>query len=284
MKLKLDCLACIMRQVVEAGRLSTEEDTLIKEIIDDYARMIPEINFTALAPEITVKIQDIIKEKTGKNDPYAPFKQKNIKRAEKVYPVVKKAVEKSKDPLLGALIMAATGNIIDAGIGLEVDLENKIDYAEEKGFKHSDYHSFVEKLEKGEGKKILIIGDNAGEGVFDRLLIEELNKYKAHVTYAVRGVPILNDITLKEAREIGLHKICQLISSGCDTPGLIQERADSSFLKIFEEADIVISKGQGNLEGLSEISRQIFFLLIAKCKVVASELGVEEGDLVFKMM
>lgn len=284
MKIELDCLSCIFRQVLEAGRMTTSNKKLLREIIDDYATMIPHIKETDTAPLVVFRIQKIIKEKTNKKDPYNKFKENHIKRALTLYPEVKNIIEESEKTLVSALIMSAMGNSIDAGVGLEVDIDTCIKHAVNKGFSYSDFNKFKQKLENS--NNLLIIADNAGEAVFDKLLIEELNKlYNLDIIYAVRGEPILNDVTINEANKIGINKICELISSECDTPGLILERTSKDFQKIFKKADIIISKGQGNFEGLSEIKGPIFFLLKAKCELVAKKLGcgIKKGDLVFKI-
>lgn len=279
MKIELDCLPCIFRQTVEAGRMVTDDKYLIKEIIDEFTKIIPKISFDDSGPEVVARVQNIIKVKTGIVDPYHEFKNNNIKKALSHYPDIVEKIEKSKDPLKGALVMSAMGNSLDAGVSLEVDLERNRERAVKDGFIRSDYNVFKEKLIKS--KNALIIADNASEAVFDRLLIRELKKFNVDITYAVRDKPVLNDVTLREACAIDIDKNCNLISSGCKTPGLILEKTNNKFKEYYRNADLRISKGQGNLEGLSEVQEEIFFLLKAKCDLVANLLNVEVGDLVF---
>ncbi len=282
MKMRFECVPCIFRQIIEASRMATDDEKLIKEIMNEYSRMIPELSFNEFSPLVATKIQKKIKEKMGVEDPYREFKAKHIKLAFDVYSDVKQIIENADKTLAGALVMAATGNSIDAGINLEINIKANIEDAIENGFTHThnDLEQFMEQIKSG--NSILIIGDNCGEAVFDKLLIEELNRYNAEVTYAVREEPVLNDITMKEAREIGLDEVSTVISSGCNTPGMVLSDANQEFIDIYRKADIIISKGQGNLEGLSETGDSIFFLLKAKCKVIADLLDVNEGDLVFK--
>ena len=279
MKIKFDCLPCIFRQTIEASQMAAENEEVIREIINEYAKMIPDISFEDTGPEVVTRVQNIIKDKTGKIDPYHDFKNKNIKKALSHYPDIEQNIEKSDQPLLNALIMSAMGNAIDAGVSLKVDMKSSIDKAAEFGFIKSDFKKFKNILE--DSQNVLIIADNAGEAVFDRLLIKELNKYNVEITYAVREKPILNDVTLREAKGLGIDESCNLISSGCKAPGLILEKSSNTFKKYYKNADLRISKGQGNLEGLSEVKEDIFFLLKAKCELVADLLGVEVGDLVF---
>ncbi|MFP4017097.1 MAG: damage-control phosphatase ARMT1 family protein, partial [Halanaerobiales bacterium] len=276
-----DCIPCIYRKVLESSRMVTDDDKLIRQIINKFAEMIPEIKSEESAPMIVGIIQGYLKEITGEIDPYYQFKEKNTRNALNIYDDVKQIVKGHQDHLQGALIMSAMGNSIDAGVSLVVDIEENIDRAIESGFTYSDYDVFQNKITTA--RNILIIADNTGEAVFDRLLIEELNKYKLDVTYAVRDQAILNDITIKEARDIGVDRLCRLISSGCDTPGLILDRANKEFIDIYSKADIIVSKGQGNLEGLLGIAKKTFFLLKIKCDIVARRLGsgLKTGDFIF---
>lgn len=280
MELRLDCLPCIFRQTLEGSRMATKDEAVIREVLNEYAQLIPQFDSTQKAPVIVGKVHQIIKEKTGTADPYQKFKEEHMNLALNVYSKIKGIIKDSDDPLQGALIMAATGNSIDAGLFAKVNIEEQIEDALKNGFVQSDFKLFKEKLKPH--TKILIIGDNAGEAVFDKLLIEELSRYGVKVTYATRDVPVLNDVTLKEAREIGLDQLSKLISSGCKTPGTILDNTIEEFKLAYQQADIIISKGQGNLEGLSSAQEAIFFLLKAKCSLVAQILDVNEGDLVFR--
>ncbi|RCW43853.1 MULTISPECIES: DUF89 domain-containing protein [unclassified Halanaerobium] len=199
--------------------------------------------------------------------------------AEKLLPVVNKEIESAADPLKAALLMAAMGNSIDAGVGLNIDIEENIERALEHGFARSDYSLFREKLDKAEN--LLIIADNSGEAVFDKILIKYLKEHVDKIIYAVRGVPVLNDITESEAEQIGIGSRAEVVSSGAEGPGLVLETADPDFVDIFNQADLVLSKGQGNLEGLSEVERDIFFLLKAKCRMIAGFLNTELNNFVF---
>jgi len=126
---------------------------------------------------------------------------------------------------------------------------------------------------------VLYIGDNVGETVFDRVFIEEIT---APVTYVVRDRPVLNDVTAQDALDSGLEGLARIVSSGSASPGAVLPECSNEFLDLFDKADVVISKGQGNYEALSDAPRPIFFLLRAKCPVVARDLGVEVGSLVLR--
>lgn len=283
MKIQNDCIACIFRQVLEASKMVTDDEDTIRKTLNKYARMIPEIKKEDTAPLIVNRIQKYIKEVSGEKDPYYKFKKKNIKLAQEHYLDVEKVLKKADDPLLVALTISAVGNSIDAGVSLDVDIKGNVDLGLDAGFKQSDYSKFKTELKQAES--LLIIADNAGEAVFDKLLIKVLNKdYDLNITYAVRNSPILNDVTLKEAKLIGIDQICNVISSGCDTPGLMLDYISEEFRNIFVKTDIIISKGQGNLEGLLGTGNGIYFLFKIKCDLIARVLGngLNTGDFIFK--
>lgn len=281
MEIKLDCLPCIFRQVLESARMATDDKKLIREIMNDYARMVPEIEDNTMAPIIAGKMQKLIKEKTGVVDPYQKFKERNMEIAKKFLPIVEKEIDKADDSVFAALVMSAMGNSIDAGVSLNVDIEKNIELALKNGFVKSDYNKFKKELNRVDD--LLIIADNAGEAVFDKILLKELNSYDLKITYAVREIPILNDISKKEVKDLGLEKYAQIISSGSTAPGMVMEEASQEFEKSYKNSDIIISKGQGNLEGLSDVREEIYYLLKAKCNLVADLLGVEVGDFVFML-
>jgi len=282
LKIELDCFPCIFRQSLEAGRMATDDQELIREIMNEYAQMVPKIADDAMGPELGRRTQEIIKRKTGVDDPYKEYKELHIERAEKLYPEIKEIVEETDDPLFASLAVAGAGNSIDAGVSLDVDVKQKVKAGIDQGFADSNYEVFRDRL--AAGASVLIVGDNSGEAVFDRLLLEQLQQVGAEVIYAVREEPILNDVTLKEAKEIGLNEKAELVTTGSRAPGLLLANATSDFRQIFDQAKLVISKGQGNYEGLSEVERPIFFLLQAKCEVIARKLGVKVGEQVFKLI
>ncbi|MBM7556378.1 damage-control phosphatase ARMT1 family protein [Halanaerobacter jeridensis] len=279
MQIELDCFPCIFRQVLESSRMVTDDEGLIKEILDEYSKLVPKVDDNIMGPTLGKYGQDIVKEKTNTDDPYREFKRKHMKLAQEIYPEAEEIINQADDSLFDALVIAATGNAIDAGVSLDVDVAHHLKQSTGSGFVKSDYAELKTKLQNEE--KVLIIGDNAGEAIFDKLLIKELKKYNVEIIYAYRDAPILNDVTIKEIKEIGIDKLAdRVLSSGCQTPGTILNETTDEFRKIYNQAGIVISKGQGNFEGLSGASRSIFFLLKAKCELIASILDVEQGDLI----
>jgi len=280
LKMKYDCYPCIFRQSLESARMVTDDDQKLKSIMSYFGEVLQEaVEAELSAPQIAAKMQKYIKEISGNDDPYLNFKEENIKQAQKLLPLVREEIKSAADPLLAALLMAAMGNSIDAGVSLNVDIKDNIDQALDNSFAHSDYQRFVKELKSAE--KLLIIADNTGEALFDKLLLEELRDYNLDIIYAVREIPILNDITKKKALEIGIGEDAEIIKSGTTAPGMIMEDAGREFMNAYQKADIVISKGQGNLEGLLDIENDIYFLLKAKCEIIAEVLEVKKDDFIF---
>ncbi|HEY9204208.1 MAG TPA: ARMT1-like domain-containing protein, partial [Sulfurimonas sp.] len=144
---------------------------------------------------------------------------------------------------------------------------------------------FAQKLSSA--KSVLVVGDNVGEHIFDYMLIETLSELypESKFYYMVRGNPIINDVTLKEATEAGFEKICEVVDSGVNTPGFTYNRANDYSRELFDTVDLIISKGMGNYECMSPSHRRdICFLLKIKCGVVAASLQKEIGDIVCKVV
>lgn len=277
MELFLDCLPCVLRQVLEASRMSTEDIRLHHEIISEAIGIINQYRAYSNAPELCRETQRIVIEKTGEYDPYRQIKQRDIQTALRIYPMLKQYL-RGNGGIYWALKTAAIGNVLDSAVGAGCDIEKNIEAELKKSFAVCDADLFERRLKTA--KSILVIADNAGETVFDRVLLEEL--LHPNVTYAVRSAPALNDATEEYAKAAGLAEYARIISTGCDVPGVLLKECGEEFLDIFYNADIVISKGQGNYETLSECGRDVYFLLKAKCPVISRLLGVDLNEYVFR--
>ena len=211
-------------------------------------------------------------------DPYKKVKDLYNQKALGLYPDLQEEIRNAEDPLLMAIKLAIIGNIIDFGPNYRMfDIENDVQEGKKQPFAVCDYSAFQKALEKTD--TILYIGDNAGEIVFDKLLIEALNK---PTVFVVRDAPIINDATMEDAIQTGMDKKATVISSGSDLPGTVPRLCSDEFNGIFNRSTCIISKGQGNYETLSEIDRPIFFLLKVKCPVIARHMGASVGDMVLK--
>lgn len=277
MKTYLECIPCLMNQAYKTAAIATDDESKIKKVLDDTGDMIKNIPMDKTPPEIGNIVYQKIREITGNNDPYSKIKTANINEALELYPQLKEIVKNSDDSLLTAIRIAIAGNVIDLGVQKEFNIKEDIQKILKQDFAAFNYDEFKTHLE--EAKSILYLGDNAGESVFDRLLIEEMNK---PVVFVVRNIPVINDCVIQDAVASGLDKVAKIISSGSTAPATILSLCNLEFLEKFINADLIISKGQGNYEGLSEVSRSVFFMLKAKCKVIARNLNVNEDDIVLK--
>ena len=277
MKTYLDCIPCFIEQALRAGRIATNNETKIKELLDSVCSMMKDIPMNNTPPETGNIIYRKVREITGVTDPYKKIKKTNIEEALSIYPNLKKIVNDSDNSLLTAVRLAIAGNVIDFGPNKKFDLNESVRHILKQDFAVLHFSEFIKQIEKAES--ILFIGDNAGESVFDKILIEEIGK---PVVYVVRDVPVINDVTRENAIDSGLNEVAEIISSGTTAPGTILDLCNDDFLKRFNNAGMVISKGQGNYEGLSNVSRSVFFLLKAKCPIIANDLNVKENDIVLK--
>ncbi len=282
MKTYLDCIPCFFRQGLEAARMATKDEEKQRKVLDEIAKELPNISLNSTPPEMGGKIHRIVRQITGSPDPYKKVKDKYNKIALGLYPQFKEKARKANDPLLMGIRMAIAGNIIDFGINnAHIDIEQETKNTLKQDFAIFNYTQFKEALDSAE--EILYIGDNSAEVAFDRVLIEAiLEESNKKITYAVREKPVINDATIEDALFCGIDKVARIISSGSDEPGTFLSLARDEFLTHFNRAKLIISKGQGNYETLSEEDRPIFFLLKAKCPVIARDLGCKEGDIVLK--
>jgi len=276
MKVSLDCIPCFFTQAIKTARVVTSDEKLIKRILNEISISFPSFPFNVSPPEISREVYRILSDLTGVEDPYRKIKRKCIRQALALYPKLKRLTVSSSDPLLTAVKISVAGNVIDFGANLDFNLKRDVGKVLSQDFAVNNYPEFCRLLAKA--KNILYIADNAGETVFDRILIEELDR---PVVYAVRERPIINDATAEDAYLSGVNKVARIISSGCDTPGTILKFCTDEFLNTYRSSDLIISKGQGNFETLSEEKHPIFFFLKVKCDVVASHLKVEKESILF---
>ena len=277
MKTYLDCLPCFMDQALRAGRIAGADERKLKALLDEVGGMMKDISLEATPPETARLIYGKIRQITGNRDPYREIKQGNTKMALALYPFLKGYIEKSADRLLTAIRIAIAGNVIDFGVNSSFDLETEIDKILNQPFAICDYDGFRKGL--NDTDDIIYIGDNAGECVFDRILIEEMKK---PTTYFVREVPVINDAVLEDAVEAGIDKVATILSSGTDAPGAVVETCNDEFKEMLAGSNFVIAKGQGNYEALSMRKASVFFLLKVKCHVIAHSIGLSTGDIVLK--
>lgn len=268
------CFAKSFEKLLETGNISPElKERFTLEMISLYRDVWDQYSSPEFARELHIKI----KRYADNPDPYKKSKQEYNDLVLEMYPDLKNQVKTSGDPFDTALRLAIAGNIIDYAASNDFDVHATINKVLSTDFAINHSGQLKTAIEKA--KSILYLGDNAGEIVFDKLFIETFNH--SNVVFAVRGAPVINDVTLFDAEYVDISDIAKVISNGYDAPSTILEHCSPGFMDIYKHADLIISKGQGNLEGLLEIEDpRIFSLLMVKCDVIAERLKVKKGDFV----
>ena len=281
MKVHLDCIPCFLRQALEAVKMSTNNDAIREKALREVVTYLSQVRWTTNIPRIGTEVHRIVKKVTGNSDPYKQLKNKYNKLAAQLYPKLEFMVKNSSDPLFTALKIAIAGNAIDFGPKAEINLEKEVKNALTNELAINHIKSFRHELKPE--TDLLYLADNSGETFFDRILLEELTKFKTRIVYVVKGGPILNDATIDDAKIAQIDKIADVISTGTDCAGIIFDECSEEFIEAFKKSSIVISKGQGNYESLNEVKdKKIFFLLKVKCPIVGKKIGARVGSIVLK--
>jgi len=281
MKIYLDCIPCFVRQSLDAARLATEDNHIHEMVVREVLRLTGDLDMSQSPPAIGQQIHRLIRNLVSSDDPYHKIKRRFNNLALKLYSKLRKQIVSSSDRLETAIRLAIAGNIIDFGVNSSVnesDLHKAISESLTADFDNVQLKSFRDAI--GQAEEIFYLADNAGEIVFDRLLIEQLPIEK--VTVVVKGRPVINDATMEDANVAGSTRIVEVIDNGSDAPGTILESCSEEFRRRFAEADLIIAKGQGNYETLSGVEKDMFFILKAKCPVIARDLGCEVGEMILR--
>ncbi len=237
--------------------------------------VLQDVELSSTPPEIAQRVHRIVKEETAVEDPYRAAKGRSTEEALQLYAWLKEIVEAADDPLDTAVRLSIAGNIIDMGPNAEYDLHQEVKRVLEQPFAIDEREAFRTALTKAD--EVLYLADNAGETVFDRVLIETL---QIPVTYAVKGGPIINDATADDARAAGIDRVAELMSTGGAAPGTVLEACSEDFRETFAEAELIVAKGQANYETLSDEGPRVFFMLQTKCPIIARDVGVPLGSII----
>jgi uncharacterized protein with ATP-grasp and redox domains len=236
----------------------TDDETMHERVLRELLGMWQAMDMRQSPPAMAQKIHRYLRQLTGVADPYLDVKNHYNAFALGLYPELRERVENSPDPFETAVRLAIAGNIIDFGVNSNVE-QSTVQDAILRSLSEPIDHDAVQSLRRAidQAEDILFLGDNTGEIVLDRLLIERMPRDR--ITYVVRGHPILNDALLEDARTVGLTDLVEVMDNGSDAPGTILETCSDAFRRRFEQADVIIAKGQGNYESLSETQRPVFF-------------------------
>lgn len=278
MKTSLDCLPCFLRQALQVVRLSTDDKDLQVEALRKVAELTSKMDMTRTPPENSIAVYKTLAEITTCPDPYREIKKGSNEQALVLRPQFADMITNAADPLALAIRLAIGGNIIDYGAMHSFDIDEALDRCMQTEYAVDNDDLLLQRLRKLDtGARLLYLADNSGEIVYDFLVVKELAAMGLDVTVAVKSGAIINDALLGDARSAGIEEYATLLENGTSCPGTPLESCSEEFLVAFENADLILSKGQGNFETLSESQREIFFLLTIKCPVVGAHLAEISG-------
>ena len=280
MRTSFDCLPCIVRQAVDASRMVTSDESVLLGIMRLVFARLAGAELCATPPEIVREVHRLIRNELHDPDPFLAIKQRSTRRAIESAASARATIDAAPDPFAAALAFSIAGNILDFGMRSDWN-ESIIADSFSKALERSTQfdRTAVARLqgEIAAADTILVLGDNAGETVFDRLLIERFPPGR-NVVYAVKSSPVINDATMDDAVAAGIEALATIVPNGADIPGTVLSECSTEFREIFQTADVVMSKGQGNFETLNENQRKIWFLFQVKCPVIAKHYGYGVGD------
>jgi uncharacterized protein with ATP-grasp and redox domains len=277
-------MECNLKQLVKISNLLQVSDIQKEQAAKRLFKVLSTVDYNQTNPEIMEKTWQVITSEFNNDNPYKEIKESYNNLLLSIYEETKQIINKADNQFITALKIAVIGNIIDFGARHQFDKEMllkqirnsheiifQIDYVDQ-------LKSFLEK-----GKQLLYIGDNCGEIVLDKIFIETIKEMFPNLKmyFSVRGKPILNDITIEDAEMVKMDEVVDVISSGAQIPGTVLSKSSKEFQDIFHSSDVIIAKGQGNYESLSDVKRKgLFLLLMSKCDFVSKTLGVKTMDYV----
>jgi damage-control phosphatase, subfamily I len=270
----LDCYSCLIRQSLSAARYAGIEEGAQVKIVHQVLRELLALSPSSSPPVVADIIHKLIRQESGNPDPYKNVKSQSTRDALALYPYLKALVAESPDPLDAAIRLAIAGNVIDYGPSAGYDLMAAVQDVLGQPFIEQDIQDLKDAI--GRVHWILYLADNAGETVFDRVLIEQIHPLR--VCYGVKSGSVLNDATREDALAAGIETTAEIFETGQDNPGFIFERASAEFKQLYLSAPLIIAKGMANYETLSASGEPIFFLLKVKCQAIAQLTGLPEGS------
>lgn len=277
MRTYLDCFPCFLRQVLDSARVAgldeTQQYTLLRRVLVEAQHY--DTRYTP--SEMSSRIQEMVRQAACNGDPYRHAKDESTQRALTLLPRLRGLMRQALDPLETAIRLSIAGNIIDHGVVKEFDLESTVERVLVEPFAINHLPALRTALTRC--RNVLYLADNAGETVFDRLLIEQI---AVPVTYVVKAAPTSNDATREDAIAAGIHEVATIVDNGSDALGTLLYRCSPEFIARFWAADLIIAKGQANFESIEGSGAPAFYLLQAKCEVLAKHLGVPQYGMVVK--
>jgi len=280
MPVPYSCLPCYLNQTLSLIERKVSDDAKARQLLHAALDALKDFDNPEISgvPELAGKLYKALSDALDDPDPFAAEKQQANNMMQAILPDLRTSLEESPDRFAAAVSFAVAGNIIDFGALPDLQVPEAIDMVKQAS-KAPIAINHTQELRQNiaEAGSILYIGDNTGEILADRLLLEQLPLEKT--TFVVRGAAVLNDITIEDAAFAGIDGMCKVITTGSAVPGISFSGASEEFLQAFDSADVVIAKGQGNYESIYPVTkREVFFLMKVKCDVIARHIGAATGD------
>ena len=272
MKTKPECLSCFIRQMDRVADRFGASDKIKKEAAGRINKFLEIADLDLPPPYLSEGIYRIITDSVGKTDPYRSIKKSQNDKVLSMEKRITGAIKRSNDPVMTAVKYSIAANTIDFGAQeINDDVEKAIKLIADTQLPQPAVERFFNDLRSAD--KAAFVLDNAGEIVFDKILIETIKEsFDIEFTAVVRGGPIINDVTIDDAKYVGIDQYAEIVEASYAAPGALA-RKDERLKNLFDDSDLIISKGQGNFESLSESRWRVYFLFLAKCDVVAELTG-----------
>ena len=292
MKVEAECAACLLSRATAETHHATTNPALRFRTIKEVMKLLNrEFRPTTVPADIGTKRDRLIKKLTGNDDPYKRSKKMSNEKAVKLFPYAKKLVEKGytqQERFKKACLCAIVGNILE----FDIPGHNFTFRTLTKSFREAAKDLVVDDVDKAyelakKAKHVLFLADNAGEIVFDTLLVEQLKNMGLKVTYVVKGGPVINDATLEDVKPSGMDKFAdKVMTTGTDAVGLLPKEVSQEFLKVYEDAELVFAKGMGYAETLTELrlTKPHFLMFRTKCNPVANYFCAARDKNIAKLM
>lgn len=282
MLLTPDCILCNYKAALSAIRQLTSDEAAIREFVADILQIpaLQGLDWTHTSPEVLEVVFTKISTRFGDSDAFRALKDKQNQKGLQLYPWLRRLVSEAEDSLSMAANLAIIGNSLDlmwsdGSLEIEPIIKDKL----RKPLPQETCLAFKRSLESS--TLLVYFGDNCGEVVFDKLLLQTINQaFDLEAVFVVRSVPTLNDVTLREAGIIGMDEVARVMENGIDgpLPGTRLARCSEELRRLVTKADMVVSKGGGNFDTLDEektLPHNTFFLLMCKCIPYRNVFGVD---------
>jgi len=278
MNTSLECIPCIVNSFTNLLKNELFADAEKEKVMRKLLEYLSETDYKQSPPVLGKEMHRMIREMINNPDPYKEVKDKFNNLMMDRFSEFEKIVSNSQDPFDTAMRLAIAGNVIDFGPQNRLDINETINKVINSKLAIDD--SLELKKELKDTNSLIYIGDNCGEIVLDKLFLKTIDL--PNMYYVVRGSPVLNDATLEDAKLVGIDKIAKVITTGDNAPGAVWDLTSEEFKKVFYDADVIISKGQGNLEGILGVNKTIFFLLVTKCDLISKLIDTKTGEFVVR--